>query len=90
MTYNPIKEAMKQAGATQREVGVALGIDTSTVCRKVNGLRRWTVDDANRLLQFLRERGSKASYEELFFTGERGDATEAGVAVEKSKGKKHV
>jgi hypothetical protein len=38
------------------------------------------VDDANRLLQFLRERGSKASYEELFFTGERGDATEAGVA----------
>jgi predicted transcriptional regulator len=57
---------------TQPDLADALGLDQSTVSKKVTGSRPWKLDELRRLRTFLRKRGLTLSYDQLIdaITGE--------------------
>ncbi|MCL4839019.1 MAG: hypothetical protein KJ058_13745 [Thermoanaerobaculia bacterium] len=66
MATHPIIQELTRVGATQADLARHLGVNRSTVHNKLSGRRRWVVADVNRVMAFLRERGSEATYEQLF------------------------
>lgn len=48
------------------ELAAAMGVDPSTLSKKLAGARSWKQEDINRALEFFRSRGHAVTYEELF------------------------
>lgn len=61
-----VERFLDGADVTQTEIAHALGLDPSTVSRKVAGSRPWKLDEIQKLLAFLSQRlGRPVSYNEL-------------------------
>lgn len=76
-TVSDLERLLDSAGLNQTEVAERLGLDSSTVSRKVSGARPWKGDEIRELLAFASERlGRRVTYEEAF-----GDPTPDQAAV---------
>jgi hypothetical protein len=51
-----IHEILRDKGVPQVELAAGIGIAESTLSLKLKGERRWRVEEANRVLAYLRER----------------------------------
>lgn len=58
---------VKKAGLTQEEIGEALGVTQSSVCRKLAGTRPWSQQEVAAILALLSKRlGRRVTYEQVF------------------------
>lgn len=46
-----VKNYLNKSGTTQKTLAAALGITQPTLSRKLTGIRTWSLDDLDRLIQ---------------------------------------
>lgn len=46
-----VKNYLRDSGITQRSLAAELGITQATLSRKLSGIRMWSLDDLDRLIQ---------------------------------------
>ena len=46
-----VKNYLCESGISQRSLAAELGITQATLCRKLSGIRTWSLDDLDRLIQ---------------------------------------
>lgn len=51
---NKLKARMAELGLTQSQLAESLGIATPTICQKINNLRPFTLDEAEKVAGALR------------------------------------
>jgi hypothetical protein len=72
-----IGELLARHGVTQTQMSAAVGMELPTLNRKIRGRRRWTVDEANRALAFLRSLDESLTLDQLFGEPKRKRARKA-------------
>jgi len=61
-----LKQALDRNGIKTSELAARLGVDPSTISHKLAGRRGWSAEEAVAVVAFLRERGLRPSYADLF------------------------
>ena len=67
-----MKKHLKRLGVTQADLARAIGLEESEVSRKIRGIRRWYVSEANATLHYLRRFDASLSFDDLF-AARKGD-----------------
>jgi len=44
-----VRRYLKASGITQRALGARIGLESESISRKLTGVRRWSLDDIDRL-----------------------------------------
>lgn len=62
-----LRRLMREAAATQDDLGAAVGVTGSAITHKLAGRRAWSQDEINAVLNFLSRRlRRRVKYEEVF------------------------
>ncbi|HFQ4860128.1 TPA: helix-turn-helix transcriptional regulator [Vibrio vulnificus] len=63
---NQIKNYRNSIGATQKQLGDAVGVGQSTIDRYESGVRKLRVDQCWKIVNALNELGAKCSFNDVF------------------------
>ena len=72
-----LAETLAHLGVTQAELAKALGVTQAAVSYKLAGHRPWRVDEANTVLNFLKDYDAELTLDYLFAQPLTQDALEA-------------
>lgn len=66
-----LRKRLSDVGLTGAALAEILGVDASAVSHKLAGRRPWRLEEARKIVEVLRARGSEASVESVFFPRSR-------------------
>lgn len=66
LPMHPVEATLERLGLKQSELARHMGVDPSTLSKKLSGDRGWSQADINSCLAFFREHDPELQYEQLF------------------------
>lgn len=76
-TNSCLRSQVERLGATSADIARALGVDPSTISNKLNGRRRWAIEEVKVVLAFLRKRDPSLTYEAILGVAQDAPSTPA-------------
>lgn len=61
-----LRSLLERHGIKASDLAAHLGVDPSTISHKLAGRRGWSAEEAVAVVAFLRDRGLRPSYADLF------------------------